>query len=240
MKKLILLIALIGLLTACSNNLYENKSEAERFEIANNYFNQGKYRKAIPIFESIVSYKTSGITTNAQAKLAESYYLMGQYENARLEYQFLMRYSSNMADLEIAYFRIGECYWKISEPASYTQDETSVAISSLEEYLIRYPTGKYRTEAIEIIKEAELKLLEKSYLNGYTYYMLSDYPAALLYFSDVLATGTVSEIDMKSAYYSAKIYYEQGNMDRANSFKEYLKLSYPDEKLTEKIIKKLK
>lgn len=239
MKKIFLLVVILGLLIGCSNNLYENKSETERFKIANNYFNQGKYRKAIPIFESIVSYKTSGITTNAQAKLAESYYLMGQYENARLEYQFLMRYSSNMSDLEIAYFRIGECFWKTSEPASYTQEETNAAISALEEYLTRYPTGKYRSEALEIIKQAELKLLEKAYLNGYTYYMLSDYPAALLYFSEVLATGSVSEIDMKSAYYSAKIYYEQGNMDRANSFKEYLKLSYPNEKETKKIIKKL-
>jgi len=240
MKKLFLIIVIIGLLVGCSNNLYEKKSESERFEIANSFFDKGKYRKAIPIYESIVSYKTSGITTNAQAKLAESYYRMKQYENARLEYQFLMRYSSNMADLEIAYFRIGECYWKTSEPASYTQDETTAAISSLEEYLTRYPTGKYRAEAIEIIKQAEFKLLEKTYLNGYTYYMLSDYPAALLYFSEVLAEGFSSEIDMKSAYYSAKIYYEQGNMERANSFKEYLKLSYPDEKLTKRIIKKLK
>lgn len=239
MKKLLLLMVVFGLLFGCSNNLYEKKSETERFEIANNYFNQGKYRKAIPIFESIVSYKTSAITTDAQAKLAESYYLMGQYENARLEYQFLMRYSSNMNDLEIAYFRIGECYWINSEPASYTQEETNAAIAALEEYLTRYPTGKYRAEAIEIIKEAELKLLEKTYLNGYTYFMLSDYPAALLYFSEVLATGSVSEIDMKSAYYSARIYYEQGNLDRANSYKEYLKLSYPNEKLTKKIIKKL-
>ncbi len=240
MKKMLLLTLLLGLLMGCSNNLYEDSSETERFKIADNYFNQGKYRKAIPIFESIVSYKTSGITTDAQAKLAESYYLMGQYENARLEYQFLMRYSSNMKDLEIAYFRIGECFWKTSEPASYTQDETNAAISALEEYLVRFPTGKYRAESIEIIKEAEVKLLEKTYLNGYTYFMLSDYPAALLYFSEVLSAGSSSEIDMKSAYYSAIIYFEQDNMDRANSFKEYLRLSYPDEKLTKKIIKKLK
>jgi len=239
MKKLLLLIAIFGLLFGCSNNLYEDKSETERFEIANQYFNQGKYRKAIPIFESIVSYKTSAITTDAQAKLAESYYLLEQYENARLEYQFLMRYSSNMDELEIAYFRIGECYWKTSEPASYTQEETNSTISALEEYLTRYPTGKYRAESIEIIMQAEAKLLEKTYLNGYTYYMLSDYPAALLYFSEVLATGSISQIDMKSAYYSAKIYYEQGNLERANSYKEYLKLSYPDEKVTKKIIKKL-
>ncbi len=232
-------MALIGLLLACSNNLYENKSETERFKIADKFFQEGKYRKAIPIFESIVSYKSSGITTKAQAKLAESYYLMGQYENARLEYQFLMRYSSNMAELEIAYFRIGLCFWKTSEPASYTQEETNAAISSLEEYLTRYPAGQNRAEAIEIIKKAEFKLLEKTYLNGYTYYMLSDYPAALLYFSEVLATGSKSEIDMKSAYYSALIYREQENMERANSFKEYLRLSYPDEKLTKKIIKKL-
>lgn len=240
MKKLLLLTLIFGLLIACSNNLYEKLPETERFEIAEKYFNKGKYRKAIPIYESIVSYKTSGITTDAQAKLAESYYLMEQYENARLEYQFLMRYSSNMNDLEIAYFRIGECFWKSSEPASYTQDETNSTISALEEYLVRYPTGKYRAEAIELIKKAEEKLLHKSYLNGYTYFMLSDYPAALLYFSEVLAVGDISEDDLKSAYYSAKIYYEQGNLERANSFKEYLRLSYPDEKLTKKIIKKLK
>jgi outer membrane protein assembly factor BamD len=239
MKKTLILILLVGLLMACSNNLHENKSETERFKIANQYFQEGKYRKAIPIYESIVSFKTSDITTKAQANLAESYYLMGQYENARLEYQFLMRYSSNMEQLEIAYFRIGECFWKTSEPASYTQEETNAAIASLEEYLTRYPTGKYRSEAIEIIKQAELKLLEKTYLNGYTYYMLSDYPAALLYFSEVLATGSKSQLDLKSAYYSALIYREQGNMERANSFKEYLRLSYPDEKLTKKIIKKL-
>ncbi len=239
MKKTLILIVLMALLLACSNNLYEDKSETERFKIANKYFEDGKYRKAIPIFESIVSYKTSGITTQAQAKLAESYYLMGQYENARLEYQFLMRYSSNMNELEIAYFRIGECFWLTSEPASYTQEETNAAIASLEEYLTRYPAGKYRSQANEIIKQAEEKLLEKTYLNGYTYYMLSDYPAALLYFSEVLATGSVSEIDMQSAYYSALIYKEQGNMERANSFKDYLRLSYPNDKLTKKIIKKL-
>lgn len=240
MKKLVLLLVILVALIGCSNNLYEKLPDAERYEIANNYFNQGKYRKAIPIYESIVSYKTSGITSDAQAKLAECYYLLKQYENARLEYQFLMRYSSSLKDLEIAYFRIGECFWKSSEPASYTQDETEAAISALEEYLTRYPAGKYRFESLEIIKQAEAKLMEKTYLNGYTYFMMSDYPAAMLYFNEVLAQGSKSEIDMKSAYYSAIIFYEQKNFVRADSFKQYLELSYPDSKLTKKIAKKLK
>ncbi|MFA7055975.1 MAG: outer membrane protein assembly factor BamD [Candidatus Cloacimonadales bacterium] len=240
MKKLVLLLVTLLALIGCSNNLYEKLPDTERYKIANNYFDKGKYKRAIPIYESIVSYKTSGITSDAQAKLAESYYLMGQYENARLEYQFLMRYSSSLKDLEIAYFRIGECFWKTSEPAGYTQDETEAAISAMEEYLVRYPTGQYRLEANAIIKKAEEKLLEKTYLNGYTYFMLSDYPAALLYFDEVLAEGTKSEIDLKSAYYCAIIFYEQKNFERTDSFKQYMQLSYPDAKLTKKISKKLK
>ncbi|OQY39709.1 MAG: hypothetical protein B6226_01345 [Candidatus Cloacimonetes bacterium 4572_65] len=240
MKRIILLLVVtLLLLVGCSNHLYENLGDDERYEIANKFYAEKKYKKAIAIYESIVNYKTSGVTSDAQLKLADAYYELKDFESARMEYQLMMKYSSNMADLEVAYYRIGVCFWETSEPASYTQDETNAAISSLIEYLDRYPTGKYRVESREIIKKAELKLIEKEYLNGYIYVKIPDYSSALIYFEDVLARGYTNEFDLKSAYYSAYIYHEQGNKDKAKSFLEYLKVSYPDSKLTRRIEKKI-
>jgi outer membrane protein assembly factor BamD len=239
MKKILLLIAIVGLLIGCSSNDFEKLSDIEKYKMANNYYEQGEYRKAIPIYESITRYVNSKYTVDAQEKLANCYYELEEYEDAKLQYQLMMRFSSDLKDLEIAYFRIGKCFWETSEPASYTQDETLSAISSLEEYLTRYPTGEHRLEAREIIKQAGVKLLEKTYLNGYLYYMLPDYPAALMYFSEVLAAGQENEYDAKSAYYSALIYHKQGLQDKATQYAEYLKAMYPDNKLSKKIDNKI-
>ncbi len=239
MNKLLIILATLSVLIACSNNSYEKLSDIEKYDLANQYYEQGKYKKAIPVYESITRYVNSKYTLDAQEKLANSYYELEDYYDAKLQYQLMMRFSSDLNDLEIAYFRIGKCNWETSEPASYTQDETVATINSLNEYLTRYPGGKYRLEAIELIKKAQDKLVEKKYLNGYTYYKLPDYPAALMYFKEVLETGIQGEYEIQSAYYTALIYHKQGLNDEASKYVQYLKAMYPEHKLTKKIEDKL-
>ncbi len=235
-----ILIAMLLLISACSSTVMKNLPVEKKMQIANEFFDREKYHKAIPYYQNIVFEKNSVYTSEAQMKLADSYFEENRFAEARFEYQEMIRLFDDYDNISKAYFMIGVCWFNESLPAHYTQEETRKAIDAFETFLEKFPFDERKKDAIDYINECHYKLLEKKYNNGYTYYKMYDYSAALLYFDEIIELGNKDELDRLSLYYSALIHYKREDFQKAKQTTEKLSAKYPDSKETKKMQNLLK
>ncbi len=240
MKKFRLLSSCLLFLTifGCSNiSKIQNMTIEERKNKADSYFEQEKYRKAIEYYESIALERNSIHTAQSQLKLADSYFLMGNYIDARFEYEEMIRLFPDHKEIERAYFNIAICYMEESLEPNLTQTETLLSIDSFRIYLEKFPFSSRKDEIFQHINKLNYKLLEKKFLNGYIYYKIKDYSAALMYFDEILELGNVNAVDKSSLYYSALIYIYRKDSNLSNQTISRLVEKYPESKETTKILK---
>lgn len=236
LKKLLYLAFITLVLSSCSQNkIAKNQSVEQKMQIANDYFNNGKYRKAIAYYEDITYERNSPLVSEAQMKLAESYFNQAKYLEARLEFQEIIRLYRNYDRINEAYYKIGICYFESSLNADYTQEETELSIDAFNTFLQKFPFDDYRSSAYEYLEKCNYKLLKKKYHNGYAYYKMSDYSAALYYFDEIIETNLKDEIDLNSLYFSAKIYLFRKDNLNAEIVYSKMQRKYPNDKKTIKI-----
>jgi outer membrane protein assembly factor BamD len=240
MKKL-LLLAVIVIMSCTQNNLKMSEMTSEqKYKIAQNLFEKGKFNKSIPYFENIVLERNSLVAANAQMKLADAYFNLKKYDDALYEYKEFIRLFPEDKNYQKAYLRIGICYFKQSLNPNYTQEETKQALQYFQNYLEKFPFHKNKSMAIEYIKKCQLKLLEKKFLNGYIYYKTYDYSSALMYFNEVIKLNNTNKTDKKCLYYSALIYLYRHDFTNSRDVLSKLKGKYKTSKETKEISKKFK
>ena len=76
----------------------------------------GDYRSAIEIFQSVIdTYKKSDLKQTAQFNIAESFYVLQDYENAYAEFEKASRYRDIKVLAYKAQYRMGECRMQTGE-----------------------------------------------------------------------------------------------------------------------------
>lgn len=238
MKKSIYLILAVILLFGCSSNKVSKLIPLEKkMQIADDFFEREKYHKAIPYYESVALERNSLLSSQAQLKLADCYFKQNKFMDALLQYETLIKLYNDAEEINRAYFQVGICYWEESMNAHYTQEETYNAIDAFETFLEKFPFDERKMEAIEYIQKCHYKILKKKYYNGYAYYKMWDYPAALLYFDEIIELGNNDEIDKLSLYHAARIYITRKDKANTTLMLEKLNTKYPESKETAKINK---
>lgn len=236
MKRILPVFLILLVIWGCSSTrAIKNLSSSEMMQIANDYFNRGKYHKAIPYYSEVVLDRRSNFTAEAQMRLGDCYFNQNKFLEARFEYEELIRLFKNYPEISRAYFNIGVCYFEESLSSHYTQEETRKAIDAFETYLVKFPLDENREKAQEYITLSEDKLLEKKYYNGYAYYKLWDYSSALLYFDEITQLDRNDDIHKMALYYSGMIHLYR--KDKANALLVLTKMSqrYPEARETRKI-----
>lgn len=211
----------------------------KKMEIANDLFEKEKYHKAIPYFSEVVFERNSIYTPTAQMKLADCYFYQNKFTEARFEYGELIRLFADYKNIGRAYFQLGICYYNESLSPHYTQDETYRAIAAFETFIEKFPFDSLKKDAIDYIQKCRYKLLMKKYYNGYAYYKLFDYSAALMYFDEIIELGNNNEPDRMSLYYAFKIYLEREDIENAKLTGQKLISRYPQTEEAEKISSEL-
>ncbi len=241
MKKYLAITFIFVALVGCSNNKLEKQITAEKkMEIAKEYIAKNKHHKAIPYLQQIAFERNSALTAEAQMLLAESYFAQNKFTEARFEYQELIRLFGDYNRIDEAYFKIGVCYYEESLKPQYTQEETEKAIDAFQTFISKFPFSNYKSEAIDYINKCNTKLLEKKFYNGYAYYKMFDYSAALMYFDEIIELGNKNDVDKKSLYYAAKIYEKRKDEKNLEAIYTKLQSKYPESKETKKIAKYIK
>jgi outer membrane protein assembly factor BamD len=170
-------------------------------------------------------------------RLAECYYRMHKFTDARLKFTAMTTSYPDFEDIETAYYRIGQCYFEESLPPQYDQTETAQCIDAFRVFLDKFPNSKNYLNAIDYVRKAQQKLIEKKYYNGYIYYKMKDYSSALMYFTDIINLGNESDLERKSLYYAIKINLFQNNEEAAIELWDKMKIRYPSSKEEKKLSK---
>lgn len=78
------------------------------------------------------------------------------------------------------------CYYYMSPTPERDQTLTAQAIIAITEFLSRYPESQYTTEFNNMLDDLKGRLMEKSYMNAYTYYKIGRYKSAIVAFRNAI------------------------------------------------------
>jgi outer membrane protein assembly factor BamD len=226
-------------LSACSRNKPQQSTEI-RLKAADELFSKGKYAKAAILYGEITFERKSAATAYANLRQADCYFAINKFTDARGKYEQFISSFPDHRDVSTAYYKVGECLFEESLSPQYDQDETIGSIEAFNIFIEKFPNDSRYSSALNYIRKAQYKLLEKKYLNGYIHYKMKDYSAALMYFDEIIALGNSDELDRKSLYYSAKLHMHQKNKDKSRLSYEALATRYPGSKEAKRLSRHFK
>lgn len=236
---LLLILIMTALLAGCAKNA-GFQSSAEKLAKADELFAAKKYARAAELYGDIYFERSSANTAYALMRQADSYFAINRFADARAAYEEFTNTFPKHEDVSTAFFQTARCMLEESLPAQYDQSETVAAIAAFRKFIEKFPRDDRYQQAIEYIRTAQNKLIEKRYQNGYISFKMKDYSAALMYFKEVTDLGNTNRADRLSLYYSTIISRRQKNMEAARIFYQTLAEKYPDSRETRKLSKHFK
>ncbi|MGG7036464.1 MAG: outer membrane protein assembly factor BamD [Flavobacterium sp.] len=182
MKKYFVFLVLVLLFTSCSEYQDAIKSEdvGVKYEMAEKLYNQGKYGKAIRLFEQIAPvYKGKPQAEKMFYLYSQSLYKTEQYYLAAYQFESFAAGYPKSERYEEALFLSAKCFSKLSPTFSLDQTDTYKAIDKLQAYIDIFHESPNLAEANEIAKGLREKLEKKAFENAKIYNAVSDYKAAM-------------------------------------------------------------
>jgi len=247
MNKLFYFIIASLILTSCSPYQKALKSEdvAVKYPMAEKMYEEGKYTKAIRLFEQIApTFRGKPQAEKMFYIYSQSYYKSKQYYLAGYQFEsFVSAYPKSEKAEEAAYLS-ALCYSKLSPRYSLEQVDTYKALEKMQKYIDAYPNSEYLEEANATVKILREKLEKKAFEIAKQYNTIRDYKSALVVLDNFVSEhpGTPFKEDalfykLDSAYKLAANSIEEKKRERFLSAKEaHEKLirDFPDTKYKNK------
>jgi len=207
----------------------------EQFALAKKHYDQKKYRQAAEEFQKLIfNYPGATVVDTAIYYLSNSYFNQEDYAAAAGEFKKILTNYPNSTWLDEAAFMVALSDMKQSAPAELDQQFTLLALDEFNEFVETYPDSPLVPEAREKVLELRNKLAKKTYKNGYLYLRTKDYPAALLYFKEVLENFPDTVWAKEALYQIAEANRLQNKTPEAlEVYKRFVDL-YPHDKLAAK------
>lgn len=180
MKKSVIIAACAALLmTGCANEynqVYKAATPSYKYEYAKQCFAQGKYSRAIPLLQDVVTMK-KGSTEGEEClyMLAMAEYGLKDYETAS---EYLKKYYSSYPKglyAENAKYFVGESLFQNAPEPRLDQSTTYTAISAFQEYLDLFPDARFKAQATERLYALQDLLVEKEYKSASLYFGMGTY-----------------------------------------------------------------
>lgn len=158
-----------------------------KLKIAKDYYNTGKYEKAIPLMEELMSVLKG--TQNVEelfyyypyCHFGTGSYLLASYYFKR----FVESYPKTMRAQE-ARFMAAYCLYKMSPEPSLEQDYTEKAIEAFQLFVNAYPNSEKVAECNKLMDRLRQKMETKSVDAAQLYYDMKNYRSAATAFNNVL------------------------------------------------------
>jgi len=208
MKKLIYILALAALFSACSeyHKAVKSTDSSEKFKMGTEMYDQGKYSKANRLFVQIVpKYRGKPQAQRLMYMYADSFYQMKDYYTANYQFERFVSAYPESEKVEEAAFLGAKSYYFLSPIYSKDQKETIDAIDKLQAFINSFPDSEYSEEANTLVKELDYKLEQKAYEIAYQYNKTvaytRDYQAAISAFDNFLLDYPGSSFREKALFY---------------------------------------
>lgn len=185
--KLVLFVALLGLIGCAGSEELEQLSVEKRFEGAMTLYNEGNYLDAYEEFRIVtLQFQGSTLTDDAQFLMGESRYHREEYLLAAYEYDVLIKTMPTSGFVSQAQYRRAMCYYQLSPAYHLDQIYTRQAIDEFQSFIEFHPTDSLVVSAEANIHELNTKLARKEYENGITYMHMEYFKSAVTSFDYVL------------------------------------------------------
>lgn len=230
MKKILVIFTFFILFSACSPFQKALKSEdiAVKFELGNKLYEQGKYSKAIRLFEQIApSYRGKPQAEKMFYMYAQSFYKTKQYYISAGRFESFVASYPKSDKVEEASFLEAVSFSKSSPVYSLDQTETIKGIDKMQDFINQFPNSIYLAEANKIAKVLREKLEKKSYEIAYQYNRINDHKSAIIALEIFLIDFPGSQYKEKALYYK----FESSYVVAENSFLNKMQERLSDAKL---------
>ncbi len=174
----------------------------EIYQRAMGYYGQEKWNKASRYFENVVrvyvntAREDSIMFFNARCKFKDGDYHTAITHLENYRYQF-----SRSKFLEEADGMLALSYYYISPGPERDPTNVGQALSSIDEFMSRYPESDNIVVFGDIREELVGRLQDRSYLNAYTYYKIGQYKSAIVAFKNALKEYPDTKNREKIMYY---------------------------------------
>ncbi len=208
----------------------------ELFELGKARYDDGKYLKAIEIFQNLVySYPGEAIVDTAQYYLALSYFGNKDYQLAQVEFnRLILNYPSSAYAVHSQFMR-AVCFFE-GTPKHYGLDQTDLvtAIQQFEDFLVDHPESELVPDCRKYLLTARTRLARKYYQSGVVYVRINALSAAKTYFQKVVDDFTDTEYAARAGFQVAEVEYKLKNYGEARRrFVNFLTV-FPNHEWSEK------
>lgn len=206
-ERIIILICIVASLASCSE--YQkvlNKGKVEdQYKMATELYEQGKYNKAIVLFEKIIPrYERKPQMQRIQYMTAESYYFSGDYDLAAYYFNRFIANYPNSSKIEEGAYLVAHSYYLGSPKFSRDQKDTQKALDAYQNFIDKFPTSERITEANTLYNELAFRLEKKSFEIAKQYYHIEDYTAAIAAFENFLQEHIGSSLKEEALFLKFK------------------------------------
>ena len=185
------ILALTVIMTgaACSvvNKAIKSGDPQFAYQQALDLYEDGKWNQASSLFEAcrhiyMGTPREDTLTFyNARCKFMDH-----DWEEAVTQLDTYRRKFGRSPFIEDAEGMYALCHYYMSPSPERDQTVTSQAIIAITEFMSRYPESEDIDEFTEMLTDLKGRLMEKSYINAYTYYKIGKYKAAIVAFKNAM------------------------------------------------------
>jgi outer membrane protein assembly factor BamD len=211
MNKILSLLLVVVFFYSCSDYQKALKSEdvSVKFEMATKLYDEGKYVKAIRLFEEIApAYRGKPQAEKMFYMFSQSYYKTHQYYLAGYQFESFASSYPKSEKVEEAAFLGAKSYSKLSPVYSLDQTDTTKAINKLQEFIDVYPNSAYLAEANADLKKLTDKIEKKVFENAKQYNTISDHKSALVALDNFISDYPGTIYKEEALYYKLDSSYQ--------------------------------
>lgn len=212
MYRIFFLMSFSILLISCNDYqklLNSTENEVDKYTAAENYYNNGEYRRANALIEQIIpSYRGKPQGERLVYFFANSYFETKLYYSAAIQFENFIKSYPNSQRIQEAYFMEAKSYFMLSPRYTLDQDDTYTGIDKLQVFINRFPNSEYVSEALELMDELQNKLEEKDFEISKQYYTIRDYASAIKSLDNFIADNPGTIFREEALYYKWLSQYE--------------------------------
>ncbi len=194
------------------HKLKKSRDPEVKTTAAHDFYERGKYAKALPLYEDIILIKRN---TKDYEKIlyryANSYYKVKDYILAGYYFRQFVEVFPKSKYTEDAQFMSAYCYYLDAPKSTLDQKATHTALNEFSKFISRFPQSEKIDQCNELIDELRLKLETKAFKNASLYYDLEQYRSAITAlknslneYPDTPFEEKIRLLMLKSAYEYAK------------------------------------
>ncbi len=247
MRKGLLLISILLFCVSCSDyqQLLRSGKNSEQLKAAEKYYNEGKYKKALALYELVVpAYRGKPQAERVTYYEANAYYALGDFYISSYKFDRFAKTYPKSDKAEEARFKAARSTAELANRSSLEQRDTYSALEKFQAFINDYPKSEYLPKSNEYTKELNERLEKKFYDIAKRYHHRELYKPAIKSFDNYLLDYPGSKYmdlamyyRLESAYLLAINSFEnlvQERLAEAEEYYELFEIRVQDEDIKEK------